>query len=274
MSSTAETGHAKNVALFEEMLGYCIGYNKAYQPSKESLQIGKMQQLLEDAQASLRMVTEQLTAYRNAKNARIEAFKDIKTRISRVVNGLAAIDVDDKTLEDARAILRKIRGIRVSKKEDVISNKEPVLHQATTDVLEPVSDAKQEITDTKQAEASNNKTTRYHSSAQTSRDQQIEHVARLLALLQTVENYQPNEEDLKLSALQQYLDTLRSTNSAVLINEVKWSNARICRNALLYEDKASIYHVAKGVKLYVKSAFGLNSPWFKQISGLKFTKPR
>ncbi len=37
MASTTETGHAKNVATFEDLISFCTGYVAAYNPSKAGL---------------------------------------------------------------------------------------------------------------------------------------------------------------------------------------------------------------------------------------------
>jgi len=265
MRSTNETGHAKNVAYFEELIAYCQGYGAAYQPSKGSMQLSSMQQLLMEARTSLVVVTNRLTAYISARNARIEAFEGLPTLASRVVNALAATDTADKTVEDARGIVRKIKGVRVSKKEDLAPKTEPALLSVT-------EEANAQVPATNAMTNDNGSTTRSHSAAQTSRDQLIEHFARLLALLQSEPAYQLNEPELQLPNLQMYLNTLRSTNSAVLTQEVEWSNARIQRDQFLYYTKTCICDVAQDVKQYTKAAFGLSSPQYKQISGLRFVR--
>lgn len=274
MKSISETGHAKNVALLEKMKAYCVGYGNMYKPSKSSIQLENMQQLLVAARNAMQTVTNTYIAHTNAVNARMEVFNELKPLIGRVINALAAVDVPEKTLSDARAIYRRIRGVRASKKEETVV-------QTTTMVTEPnMIDATEDTAaesvnePTNGTESSNGKTTRYNSSAQTSKDQLIEHVARLVALLETEPAYQPNEEELQVAALQQYLERLRSLNSAVNITEVTWSNARIQRDELLYLSKDCVYNVAKDVKLYVKSVFGPSNLQYKQVSKLRFTKPR
>jgi hypothetical protein len=42
MASTSETGHAKNVANFEDLISFCNGYGVSYNPSKAILQIGNL----------------------------------------------------------------------------------------------------------------------------------------------------------------------------------------------------------------------------------------
>ena len=39
MASNSETGHAKNVANFEDLISFCNGYGATYNPSKEALTI-------------------------------------------------------------------------------------------------------------------------------------------------------------------------------------------------------------------------------------------
>lgn len=48
-----ETGHAKNVANFEQLINYCIGYGTAFNPSKAAIKIPALQTLLANAKQSL-----------------------------------------------------------------------------------------------------------------------------------------------------------------------------------------------------------------------------
>ena len=42
---------------------------------------------------------------------------------------------------------------------------------------------------------------------------------------------------------------------------------------MLYLDANSLVEIALDVKKYVKSVLGASSPQFKQVSGLKFSRP-
>ena len=53
MQSTSETGHAKNVTNFEDLISFCNGYRATYNPSKDALTIAKLQDLQTNAKASL-----------------------------------------------------------------------------------------------------------------------------------------------------------------------------------------------------------------------------
>lgn len=53
MPSTSETGHAKNIANFETLISFCIGYGSSYNPSKEALKVANLQAILTTAKANL-----------------------------------------------------------------------------------------------------------------------------------------------------------------------------------------------------------------------------
>ena len=53
MASTSETGHAKNIANFQDLISFCEGYGATYNPTKESLKIPQLQALYQLAQDKL-----------------------------------------------------------------------------------------------------------------------------------------------------------------------------------------------------------------------------
>lgn len=53
MASTNEIGHAINVANFEDLIGFCIGYGATYNPSKASIKIPALKTLLTNGQGVL-----------------------------------------------------------------------------------------------------------------------------------------------------------------------------------------------------------------------------
>jgi hypothetical protein len=74
MSSTSETGHAKNVANFEDLISFCNGYGAPYNPSKEALKITNLQTQLTSSQNVLKEVKTTQTAFNNATNSRMDLF--------------------------------------------------------------------------------------------------------------------------------------------------------------------------------------------------------
>ncbi|MFA6401072.1 MAG: hypothetical protein WCX31_05525 [Salinivirgaceae bacterium] len=42
MTSTSETGHAKNVTNFDELISFVTGYGTTYNPSKDSIKLAAL----------------------------------------------------------------------------------------------------------------------------------------------------------------------------------------------------------------------------------------
>ena len=227
MPAFNETGHAKNVANFLDLITFCQGYGRNYNPSKTAITIPSLQTLQSDASSKLNTVTTLNTAYNNTVNDRVIAFKEIKHLGTRLFNALQATDATSEKINNAKAINRKIQGKRAS------SDKTP------TTPPDPNVPAPKTI-----------------STSQQSFDQMIEHFNALVELLRAEPSYSPNETDLKITSLDTYYNNLQTTNNAVSGSYTSVSNSRIERDKTLYSEKTGLYDVAQEVKKYVKSVFG------------------
>lgn len=244
MASNTETGHAKNVATFEDLISFCTAYGPSYNPSKPALKLAALNTQLAAANAALQAVKVAKTAHDNATNAREIAFKPLKPLATKIVNGLAASDATAQTVADARSSNRKIQGKRVK-----------AIEKPDTEAL-----------------AAGTEAVRTASVSQQSFDKRIDNFAQLIATLAAEPTYQPNENELKLAALNAMLADMKAKNTAVINATTAVSNARITRNKALYEDNTGLVDTTKAVKVYVKSVYGAISPQFKQVSTLKFVK--
>ena len=63
MASTSETGHAKNVANFQDLIEFVTGYGATYNPSKNSLKLAELITLKTSAENSLSDVITKNTLY-------------------------------------------------------------------------------------------------------------------------------------------------------------------------------------------------------------------
>ena len=86
MASTTETGHAKNVATFEDFISFCTGYGATYNPSKVALKIPGLTTQLTGANAALQAVKVAKITFDNAPNARELAFKPLKPLATKIGN--------------------------------------------------------------------------------------------------------------------------------------------------------------------------------------------
>ncbi len=245
MASTSETGHAKNVANFEDLISFCNGYAGNYNPSKPSIQIPSLQALRSNAQSSLTTVTSAGTTFVNVTNARQVVFNPLKPLSTRIVNALDASDASDTLVRDAKTINRKIQGSRakkVTRPDTSTPDSEP------TETANPISVSQQ------------------------SYDSLIENFKKLIDLVASEPTYTPNEPELQTVTLTAQAADLEAKNTAVIDANTNLSNARIARNHTLYNKDTGLVDIAGEVKKYVKSVFGATSPQFKQISKLQFRK--
>jgi hypothetical protein len=245
MPSTSETGHAKNVANFEDLISFCNGYGATYNPSKDALTIAKLKELQTNAKASLQQAKTNKTSFDNATNARQLAFKDLKPLATKVVNALAVSGATALAVADAKTINRKIQGAKANGGTKTPTT--PADPNAPTPTDKTISTSQQ------------------------SYDSMIDHFTKMIETVSQDANYKPNETELKVATLQTKLDSLKSSNTDLVNGFTNWSNARINRNTTLYNPLTGLVQTALEVKKYVKSVFGASSPQFKQVSGLEFT---
>lgn len=242
MASTSETGHAKNVANFQDLISFVTGYGATYNPNKISLTLPKLNTLYTASQAGLADVITKNTAYNNKVNERVIAFKDLKSLSTRLINALQTTDATPEKIADAKAFNKKMQGIRA---------------KAVETTTEPSAPAPNTI-----------------STSQQSYDQQIQHFAGIISVLESEPSYAPNETDLQIATLTAKQADLTAKNSAVATAYTEVSNSRISRDETIYGTDEGLFDIATEVKKYVKSVYGATSPQFAQIKGIEFTKKR
>lgn len=235
MASVSEVGHAKNIANLQDLISFCQGYGAVYNPTKSSLTIASLQTLYQTSLTGLNTAKTQKTSFDNATNERKNAFAPLKPLATKIVNAFAVSGVDTLAVANAKTVNKKLQG----------SSKKP-------------------------AAATETPTTTGISTSQQSYDRLIDHFANLIEVLQQNTLYNPNENDLKVAALQAKLAELQTKNSNLINAYTQYSNAMIQRNQILYNPLAGLVQTTKEVKQYVKSIFGANSPQYKQVSGLEF----
>lgn len=256
MNSISEVGHAKNVANFEDLISYCAGYGVTYNPSLNAIKLANLNTLKTSALSSLSAVSTAYTSYKNATNSRELVFLPIKKLSTRIISALKASGVPEQTIKDALTINRKLQGKSAKLKKTESTSKSVESTLSTSGPIEtlPVED-----------DAS-------ISTSQQSYDSIIEYFGKLIDLLGSITAYNPNEADLKVSALNTLLASMKTANTVVINATTVVSNSRINRNELLYKPVVGLVDVAGEVKSYVKSVYGSGSGQFKQVSKLRFKR--
>jgi hypothetical protein len=160
------------------------------------------------------------------------------------MNFLKATDTSDAVIESVNSLVRKIVGSRAKAK----------LTEEEKNTLLAAGKTVKEI-----------------SASQMGYDLRLDNLDKLIKMLAAIPLYVPNEADLKIESLSNYYLDLKQKNADVIAAWVPLSNARIARNDILYKKTTGLHDLAIDIKLYIKSAFGISSTQYKQISKLKFT---
>ena len=247
MPNNGESGHANKVANLNELISFVSGYGEAYNPSYEPITLTALGELAAVAANSLAVVNESLPVFNAAASARELQFAPVGKLVTRILNTLRASGVPEPVMTPVNAVVRKIRGNRA------VAIDEP---------------------DVAATEGEPTPAPRHISVSQMSFDNRAENFGKLVMLLTGIPQYNPNEPELKIAALTELAAILKSTNNAVINAGVTLSNARINRDMILYRDTTGVCDIALAVKNYVKAVFGANSPQYKQISGLKFSRAK
>lgn len=247
MASTSEIGHPNNVANFNTLISRVQGYGTRYNPTNPAIKVPALQTVYTNATGAMTLVSNKKPAYTNDVNTRQKLFADMELLATRIKNSFAATqNVSDALVKDAETIIRKIRGAR---KDKIIV--------APTPPAENPPDTPVQI-----------------SASQQSYDQQVEHFTNLIALVASVLTYAPNETELQNASLSTFLTNLKNANTAVINSTTPYLTAMQSRNTVLYASATGLVDLAQEVKKYVKSVKTITLAEYRQISGLKFTRPR
>ena len=241
MSSTSETGHAVNLVNFQTLASRCIGYGSRYNPTNPRLQLANMQTIGTSVLAALQNVATAKPAWDNAINIRQTIFADMVKGSTRIINAFEVTEnVTDKQVDDAKTIVRKIRGERKSKK-----------------IVNPSPDDAVQISASQQSYAN-----------------QILHFIELVGFVSAEPAYAPNETELQVAELQAFQQTMGDAMDDVINTQNPYLAALVQRNTLMYAPTTGLVDVALDAKKYVKSVSTISKQEYQQISGIKFTRPK
>ena len=237
MASTSETGHAKNVANLQKLTEQVTVYT-LYNPPVDNLKVANLTALYIAASTKLNEVEDKRNANKNAITVRQSAFENLKSTCTKIINHLEILGLPQGTIDQAKSLNRTIQGGQ---------------KKTTT----PPEEGKEE--------------TKTVSTSRQSYTQQADNFGILLQLLGTITEYNPNEDDLKLTNLETYKNLLVSSTQSVDQTEAELNNKLIERDQILYADGTGLYSIAQNVKKYVKSLYGAISPEYTNVSSIEFT---
>ena len=240
--------NARNIDAYEKLVKIYTGNGGQYAAGSPNLREQNLLDLLARAQGSMKGVSDAKTSFENATNQREVVAKEVSKLASRILAELKSSGAMSQTVDDARMMLRKIKGRAASPPKSAATAGQST--EVTTSALGSHS-------------RTNGKD--YASLAY--------HFEKLLKTISSEPLYQPLEPELQVVGLQNTLTVLRNVNSEVAHANGALKKAFRDRNALLYTDPGSMYRTAMALKQRVKAAFGYNSEVAYDASHIRLTKP-
>ena len=237
MPSKSEVGHAKNVANLQKLIEQVKVYT-LYNPPIDNIKIANLQTLYSTASSKLNEVEDKRNANKSAITLRQSTFENLKSTCTKIINHIGILGLPQGTIDQAKSLNRTIQGGQKKETAPAGEGKE---------APKTVSTSRQSYT------------------------QQAENFGILLQLLGTIPTYAPNENDLMVTNLNTYKESLMSTTQSVDQTEAELNNKLIERDQILYTDGTGLYTIAQNVKKYVKSLYGATSPEYKNVSSIEFT---
>lgn len=243
--STSETGHYRNISMFNNLLLFCESLGSKYTPSRSDLELTQMQEKYTHATDVMeRLKTSQIDLAR-ATAARATVFDDLSKLATRVVNTFEASNPTAEVLKYAKHFLAKIRGRRIGA---ATADPNVKAENATAEMLRQIS------------------------SRQTSFDALLDHFEQLVRIVGTDAAYQPNETDLTANALHTKIQQLSMLNTTVAKAVSKQKLMIAERQQALYAPVSGITDTALSVKKYIKGVFSAESAEAKAAGNYTFTK--
>jgi pyocin large subunit-like protein len=233
-----ETGHARNVANFQELVMVVKTMGNAYNPVAKAIQIPQLEELVKQLQTNLQAVNEKNGVYRDKIYNRQTSYEQMSELAMRIVNTVVGLGLDAKILTQAKSTLAKIRGGGKKKKT------EPTLSGETPAKTNSVS--------------------------QMSFDQRKNNFDILAKLVSAQANYKPNKTDMQVGSLQDYVNSLENFNNEANQAEQDLTIARQQRDMLLYTENSGAMTLVQQIKGYIKGDFGVKSAEFERVKGIKF----
>lgn len=109
MSSSFETGHAKNVANLLKLNQLIATFGATYNPSNNAIKTTGLATLYTNANTKLSAVNAAYTTWKNATNARELAFDPLPKLSTQILGALQSLGLPQQTISDFESQVKKFR---------------------------------------------------------------------------------------------------------------------------------------------------------------------
>ncbi len=241
MASTSETGHAKNIANFSELVTRTNAFGAAYNPAKTALQQAQLETQLQAAQSGLTALATAKAIYADMVDKREAIYGPLPKLITRTLNLFRSSVSNKAQIDTAQHLADLMRGF-MSKKP---AAKSP-------DPADP--------------------TAKSISTSRQSYDSIYENMEQFIEVLAANPAYAPNEAEFSVNSLRALLAEMKAINDSADTIETVLDGARGLRNTQLYANESGLVDTALAVKQYVKGVFTKENVQCKAISKLAFKR--
>lgn len=241
MPGTQQSGITNNMTNLDLLITAVDGYGVKYNPTYDLITLVSLKNKQTITLASIELVEQLEPIWKGKVRERHIIFDPLEEYFTKVFNAVCSSPVTPEFIANVRTIIRKLHGQRATPKKNP-----------------PPTPAADEHT--------------YISVSQKGFDNKVDFTNRLIQLLTTEPNYNPNEAELTVAALTTLHGKMKIANKAVIDAANPLDNARIARNNHFNNPDSGIVALSIKVKQYVKSIFFAKSPQFALIKGLKFRK--
>ena len=217
----------------------------AYNPSNPLLKLAALQTVASNAHAAHTATASAKANLQAAASARQHAFEGIQKYATKINAAFAATATTQQLKDNATFLVKKIRGERISAKK----TEEEIAALAEKGIIV------KEI-----------------SSSQRGYQNVSDHFEKLVKILTSSPLYAPNETELKLATIVNYLADIKSKNLAVMAALSSYDVARTNRDLIIYQKDTGIIDLTVAVKSYAKSLFGSTSQQYKMVSKVRFSR--
>ena len=239
----ADLGHINNVAHFEELVGICAALGGTYDPSNGDLALNKITDRHTLCEGSLSDWGGAEAAETLADTNRENAFDAWERLATRIVNYYISTDAPENRKQDAKEILRLVRGRRAKKLVDDPNTPED------------------------ESQGGN-------SVAQTSYVQRVDHFDGLIDLYTADGMYNPNEDAIKLATFVTFSAALKDFNTGSFNANTNTTASRSEFFVKAYTGENNMIDNAMQIKKYLKALLGPSNIIYKQAARLRFKRPK
>ncbi|HYG01197.1 MAG TPA: hypothetical protein VD927_02075 [Chryseosolibacter sp.] len=230
---------AKQVDTFGQLVGFCKSQGSMFNPSQDSMKIEALESLLQTAREKTEIMYNDHKAVTWAINQRRDALKHMQKIVTRAYNAAIATKMSPSLLEDLRNVKVKLTG--------------NIRGKTSSPQADDPSQVKTGRGPIPQADVVS----------------KMRNFTLFIKLLELHDGYTPNESEISIEGLKSLLEMIETSQVQLVTSQIKLNRSKeACR--LVIQKEEGIYGLSKLIKVYVKSAFGVESDAFTSISKLKF----